>query len=145
MRPDVEHDLYFARNDKDTWAMARLHRSLLLQIQNSSLWEKEDIIDIPLSEEQMVSFVKSYNPGWEARYAPYLLGGWFYITRSGWWLKKFKYQKGGDGFYHVTEHYTTPKFMGYNLLAQVILEGNFEEPIIDDRLRALLPTIPLEL
>lgn len=125
--------------------MARLHRSLLLQIQNSPLWVGEDIIDIPLSEEQMVSFIKSYNPGWEARYAPYLLGGWFYITRSGWWLKKFKYQKGSDGFYHVTEHYTTPKFMGYNLLAQVILEGDFEEPIIDDRLRVLLPTIPLEL
>lgn len=125
--------------------MARLHRSLLLQIQNSPLWVGEDIIDIPLSEEQMVSFIKSYNPGWEARYAPYLLGGWFYITRSGWWLKKFKYQKGSDGFYHFTEHYTTPKFMGYNLLAQVILEGDFEEPIIDDRLRVLLPTIPLEL
>ena len=91
----------------------------------------------------MVTFVKSYYPGWEYRYAPYLLGGWFYITRSGWWLKKFKYEKGTDGFYHVTEHFTTPKEKGHNLLAQVILEGNFDEPIIDERLRVLLPTIEL--
>ena len=143
MTPDVEHDLYFARNDKDTWAMARLHHSLLLKIQNSSLWEKEDIPDIPLTEDQMVIFTQGYDPSWDARYAPYLLGGWYYLTRSGWWVKKFKYEKGTDGFYHVTEHFTSPKGEGHNVLAQVIMEGHFYPSIIDDRLRDLLQTIDI--
>ena len=125
--------------------MAQLHHSLLLKIQNSPLWEKEDIPDIPLSEEQMISFVKSYSPGWECRYVPYMLGGWFYITRSGWWIKKLRYQNGKDGYYHVAEHYTAPKAKGHNLLAQVIYEGYFDTPIKDDRILALLPTINLEL
>ena len=136
-------DIYFDRNDKDTWAMARLHHSLLLQIQDSPLWEKEEMPDIPLSEEQIIDFVKDYNPGWEYRFAPYLLGGWFYITRSGFWLKKFKYQKQPDGLYHLTDHYTTPKTKGQNLLAQVLTEGNFDTPILDDRLRTVLREINL--
>ena len=143
METDAQHNLYFDRPDKDTWAMARLHHSLLLQIQNSPLWEREDIPDIPLSEEQMVDFVKGYTPSWEYRFAPYLLGGWFYITRSGWWLKKFKYQKQADGLYHVTDHYTTPKTKGQNLLAQVLIEGNFDTPILDDRLRTILQRMDL--
>ena len=123
--------------------MARLHHSLLRHIQNSPLWEKEDAPDIPLSEEQMVTFVKSYSPCWECRYAPYLLGGWFYITRSGWWLKKFKYEKQVDGLYHVTDNYTTQKEKGRNLLAQVLIEGHFEEEIRDERLSAILREINL--
>ena len=107
--------IHFDRNDKDTWAMARLHHSLLLEIQNSPCWEKEDIPDIPLTEEQMVSLVKGYNPDWDSRYAPYYLGGWFYITRSGSWVKKFKYQKEDDGYYHIIEHYTTDVEKGYNI------------------------------
>ena len=143
MKPDAINDLYFDRNDKDTWAMARLHHSLLLQIQNSPLWEKEDVPDIPLSEEQMVTVVKGYNPSWEARYAPYLLGGWYYLTRSGWWVKKLKYEKKADGFYHLKEHYTSPKEKGHNILAQVLVEGNFEEDIRDERLSAILKEINL--
>lgn len=57
-----EREIFFRRNDADTWALARLHHSLLLQIQDSPLWEREDIPDIPLTEEQMVSFVRGYNP-----------------------------------------------------------------------------------
>ena len=143
MKPEAQHDIFFDRNDKDTWAMARLHHSLLLQIQNSPFWEKEETIDIPLTEEQMVTFVKSYSPSWEYRYAPYLLGGWFYITRSGYWLKKFKYEKQADGLYHVTDHYTTAKERGHNLLAQVLIEGNFEDDIRDERLRSILVAIKL--
>ena len=129
--------IHFDRNDKDTWAMARLHHSLLLEIQNSPCWEKEDIPDIPLTEEQMVSLVKGYNPDWDSRYAPYYLGGWFYITRSGSWVKKFKYQKEDDGYYHIIEHYTTDVEKGYNILKQVIIEGYFEPKIFDDRLHTL--------
>ncbi len=132
-----EKTIYFDRNDKDTWAMARLHHSLLQQIQDNPLWEREEIHDIPLTEEQMVSLVKGYDPDWDSRYAPFLLGGWFYITRSGYWLKKFKYKKGDDGFYHITEHYTTEHTKGQNLLVQIIVEGYFQPPILDDRLRAL--------
>ena len=129
--------IFFNRNDQDTWAMARLHHSLLKEIQDSPLWEKEDVPDIPLTEEQMISFVKSYGPDFDCRYAPYMLGGWFYITRSGHWLKKFKYQKGCDGYYHVIEHYTVPKVKGENLLAQIIIHGYFMPRILDDRLREL--------
>ena len=135
-----EKSRYFDRNDKDTWAMARLHQSLLLQIQDNPLWEREEIPDIPLTEEQMVSLVKGYDPDWDSRFAPFLLGGWFYITRSGYWLKKFKYKKGDDGFYHITEHYTTEHTKGQNLLKQIIIEGYFQPRIIDDRIRDLFRT-----
>lgn len=138
-----DYELYFKRNDKDTWAMARLHHSLLKQIENSPAWEKEEVPDIPLSEEQMVIFTKGYDPSWEARYAPYLLGGWYYLTRSGWWVKKLKYEKKADGFYHVTEHFTSPKEKGHNVLAQVIVEGHFYPEILDDRLRDLMRTIEI--
>ena len=136
--------IYFDRNDQDTWALARLHHSLLKEIQDSPLWEREDVPDVPLTEEQMVAFVKGYGPDFECRYAPYMLGGWFYITRSGHWLKKFKYQKGNDGHYHVQDHYTVPKVKGDNLLAQIIIEGYFEPRILDDRLRELFRVLANE-
>ena len=139
-----EDSIFFDRNDKDTWALARLHHSLLKEIQDSPLWEREDVPDVPLTEEQMVAFVKGYGPDFECRYAPYMLGGWFYITRSGHWLKKFKYQKGNDGYYHVQEHYTVPKVKGDNLLAQIIIEGYFEPRILDDRLRELFRVLANE-
>lgn len=128
-----ENDIFFERSDYDTWAMARIHHKLLLQIQDSSLWEAERIPDIPLTEEQMIAFVKGYTPDWDCRFAPYMLGGWFYITRSGFWLKKFKYERGNDGLYHVTEHYTTPHDKGRNLLMQVIFEGYFQPRISSDK------------
>lgn len=134
----TEKTIYFNRNDKDTWALARLHHSLLKEIEDNPLWEREEIPDIPLTEEQMVSLVKGYDPDFDSRFAPFLLGGWFYITRSGYWLKKFKYKKGDDGYYHVTEHYTTDHTKGQNLLAQIIVEGYFQPPILDDRIRASL-------
>ena len=133
----TEKTIYFDRNDKDTWAMARLHHSLLKEIEDNPLWEREEIPDIPLTEEQMVSLVKGYDPDFDSRFAPFLLGGWFYITRSGYWLKKFKYKKGDDSYYHVTEHYTTDHTKGQNLLAQIIVEGYFQPPILDDRIRTL--------
>lgn len=115
--------------------MARTHHELLLQIQDSPLWQPESIPDIPLSEEQMISFIKGYAPGWDRRYAPYLLGEWFYITRSGYWLKKFKYEKGKDGLYHVGDHFTTIHEKGRNLLLQVLCEWNYNPRVMDDKLR----------
>ena len=93
----------------------------------------------------MVSFVKGYTPDFDCRYAPYMLGGWFYITRSGYWLKKIKYTRQPDGYYHVTEHYTTEKEKGWNLLMEIIEHGYFEPGIFDDRLRELFKVMPPEL
>lgn len=129
--------IFFSRNDADTWALARIDHGLLREIQDSPLWEREDIPDIPLTQEQMISLVKGYSPGWECRYAPYMLGGWFYITRSGGWLKKFRYKLGEDGYYHLTDNYTTEKEKGRNLLMEILIEGYFEPRIFDDRLRRL--------
>ncbi len=55
-------DIYVPEYNADTWTLARLHHSLLLQIQDSPLWKKEDIPDIPLDEQQMSSFVCGYSP-----------------------------------------------------------------------------------
>lgn len=132
MSNDVK-DIFFDRSDYDTWVMARIHHKLLLQIQDSPLWQVETIPDIPLTEEQMIAFTKGYAPDWECRYAPYLLGGWYYITRSGYWLKKFRYSRGKDGYYHITENYTTEKEKGRNLLIQVISEGYFTPRLCDDK------------
>ena len=129
--------IFFDINCKDVWAMARLHHSFLRHIQNHPLWEKEDIPDIPLTEEQLVSFVKGYDPDWDCRYAPFFLGGWFYITRSGCWLKKFKYQKEKDGYYHISEHYSTEFTRGENLLQVIIIEGYFQPSIFNARIIAL--------
>ena len=133
-----ESDIYFDRPDENTWVMARLHHSLLLSILDSPFWQKEDAPDIPLTEEQMIALVRGYSPDFDCRYSPYYLGGWFYITRSGYWLKKFKYVKSSDGFYHLTEHYTTEKEKGNNLLERIIIEGYFHPRIIDDRILKLI-------
>ncbi len=72
-----------------------------------------------------------------------MLGGWFYITRSGHWLKKFKYTKGPDGYYHVSDHYTTTFEKGRNLLCDVIREGYYDNEIFDDRLQQLYKELAL--
>ena len=130
--------LYFERNAEDIWALARIDKKLLREIQDSPLWQEETIRDYPLTEEEMISLVKGYKPNWECRYAPFLLGGWIYITRSGWWLKKLRYKKGEDDFYHVVEHYTTEQERGRDLLMEVLREGYFEPSIWNDRLERLI-------
>lgn len=94
-------------------------------------WIEEFINDIPLTEEQYNTFLKGYAPDWECRYAPFLYDGWLYITRSGFWLKKFQYRKDIDGLYHITEHYTTDKEAGRNLLLEIIIEGYFKPTLRD--------------
>lgn len=135
---DPKKNIYFDRPDAQTWAMARMDNELLKEIEHSQAWQKEEIPDFPLDEQQMATMVKGYTPGWECRYAPYHLGGWIYLTRSGHWLKKIKYEKGFDGYYHIVDSYTTEHEKGRNLLVQVISEGDFSPSIIDDRVRHLL-------
>lgn len=126
-------DIFFNRPDNKTWVMARLHCSLRHLIQDSPLWEPEDIPDLPLDEEQMLAFVEGYVPDYNCRYVPYLLGGWFYITRSGYWVKKFHYKRRKDGLYHLCDTYTTEKEKGRNVLLQVLTEG-FSDEFRDERL-----------
>ena len=118
-----ENEIYFDRPDEQTWLLAQLHCSIRHSIEKSPLWEREEIPDIPLTEEQMLFLARGYRPDWDCPYAQYLLGGWFYITRSGYWLKKFRYKKRKDGLYHITEHYTTPKLKGFNVLRDELCIG----------------------
>lgn len=135
---DDGKNIHFDRPDVDTWALARIDHCLLKKIEHSEAWQKEIIPDFPLDEQQMMAMVKGYTPSWECRFAPYLLGGWLYLTRSGHWLKKIRYKKGDDGYYHVVDSYTTQHTKGRNLLVQVISEGYFSPSIIDDRVARLL-------
>jgi len=63
--------------------------------------------DKKLDEESYRSFLKSYGPDWDMRFGVYYEDGWHYVYRSNFLLKKFKFQKQDDGFYHVIESYTT--------------------------------------
>ena len=57
------------------------------------------------------------------------MNGYFYISRSGFWVKKFKYVKQEDGLWHMTEHYTTEKEKGRDLLEELFWQGYFEPRI----------------
>lgn len=57
----------------------------------------------------------------------------FNIIRSGYWLKKFRYSRGKNGYYHIIENYTAEKEKGRNLLIQVIFEGHFTPRLRDDK------------
>lgn len=106
---------------------------------DENLWENEDINDIPLTEEQYNTFLKGYAPDWECRYAPFFYNDWLYITRSGFWVKKFQYRKSLDGLYHISEHYTTDKEIGRNLLLEILIEGYFEPTLRDVALKLINP------
>lgn len=142
-RPEPKPDsIIIPGSDIENSLLARIDKNLLHQIQDSKLWEPEKFRDIPLTNEQMVSFIQGYAPGWECRYAPYLINGWFYIARSNHWLKKFKYALKNDGFYHLVSMYTTEKEKGRFLLEEIIAEGYFRPRIFDDRLRELYKSWP---
>ena len=94
-------------------------------------WEVEKIPDLPFSDEEYKTFLKGYTPDWDCRYAPFQFVDWLYITRSGFWVKKFKYEKQNDGFYHVTQHFTTEKERGRNLLMEILCEGYFRPSLFE--------------
>lgn len=89
-------------------------------------WELEKIPDLPLSEEEYKTFLIGYAPDWDCRYTPIQFNDWIYITRSGFWVKKFKYEKQNDGQYHVSIHFTTEKERGRNLLIEILSQGYFQ-------------------
>lgn len=80
------------------------------------MWIEDKIDDIPLTEEQYKIFLKGFYPDWEFRYAPFQYKGWSYIIRSGFWVKKFHYEKQQDGLYHIVEHYTSSRENDHNVM-----------------------------
>lgn len=94
-------------------------------------WQEEAIPALTLTEAQYKVFVKGYAPDWECRYTPYPYKGWLYITRSGFWLKKFRFNKQADGLYHLAEHYTTEKEAHRDLLQEVLIEGYFKPSLLE--------------
>jgi hypothetical protein len=70
-------------------------------------WHEERIPDVPFTQEQYEVFTEGYSPDWECRFAPVKIGDYHYIVRSGYWLKKLKYEKQSDGLYHIVESYTS--------------------------------------
>ena len=103
------------------------------KVKNNRLWFKRATVDFPLTDEQYEVFKKGYVPDWECRFAPVYMDGWFYITRSGFWLFKFKYEKKKDGLWHITANYDTPHTPGYSVMLNVIHEGYFEPQIFTER------------
>lgn len=93
-------------------------------------WYKELTPDIPLTEQQYESFCVGYYPDWDCRYAPVKIGEYHYIVRSGYWLKKFKYQRSADGLYHIVESYTSVMECGRNLLIECLTHGYFRTEVL---------------
>lgn len=95
------------------------------------LWEPEECPDFPLSDEEYQTFLQGYSPDWDCRFAPFQFQDWLYITRSGFWLKKFKYQKKEDGFYHLSQHFTSEKERNHNLLLEIFCQGYFNPSLFE--------------
>ncbi|MEG1644069.1 MAG: hypothetical protein RR293_08005, partial [Bacteroidales bacterium] len=109
-----------------------LREDIKYAIENSPEWEREETIGEPLNNWQYKSFLQGYTPSWDFRYAPRNMGIWHYITRSGHFVKKFRYELKDDGLYHVIEHYTSDKEKGRDLLLEMLHEGYFNPPIWGD-------------
>lgn len=91
-------------------------------------WMKTETKNKMLNEESYLSFLKSYQPDWEMRYGVYYEDGWHYVYRSNYLLKKFKFHKQPDGFFHLTETYTTDHENQLDLIEEVLTYGYFSPP-----------------
>lgn len=91
-------------------------------------WRKCEFEDKVLNEESYKLFLKAYSPDWDMRYGVYYEDGWNYLYRSHFLLKKFRFQKKADEFYHLTELYATEKAYEEDLLEDVLWHGYFEKP-----------------
>jgi ADP-ribosylglycohydrolase len=110
-----KNKLFWAKNDSRT-------------IWGEEQWIKTNLDDKKLDEESYRSFLKSYGPDWDMRFGVYYEDGWHYVYRSNFLLKKFKFQKQDDGFYHVIESYTTEKGDYADLIEEVLWQGYFKPP-----------------
>ena len=109
--------------------LTMLREDLKYCLEYSPEWLDEPMEDIPLNEEQYQSLKVGFAPDWDFRYEPRFMNGWHYISRSGFWVKKFKYELQDDGLYHLTMNYTSVKEGGRNLLVESFLEGYYRPPI----------------
>lgn len=93
-------------------------------------WQKKPFADVPLTDEQMDIFKRSYSPDWECRYYPIKFADYHYLIRSGFWVCKFLYSKGDDGLYHISEFYSNPdKNEGFTRMFEIFRDGYFNPPL----------------
>ena len=93
-------------------------------------WQKKPFADVPLTDEQMDIFNRSYSPDWECRYYPIKFADYHYLIRSGFWVCKFLYSKGDDGLYHISEFYSNPdKNEGFTRMFEIFRDGYFNPPL----------------
>lgn len=95
-------------------------------------WFPEITPDIPLDDSQYETFCRGYYPGWDCRYAPIKIGEWHYFVRSGFWLKKYRFEKKEDGLYHLVDSYTSRKEMGRNLLMECFEDGDYKPRVLSE-------------
>jgi ADP-ribosylglycohydrolase len=122
---DVVTEFYnrFVNKNKQFWT----------KNESATIWGKTDWLDYEfddkvLNEESYKSFLKAYGPDWDMRYGIYYEDGWNYLYRSHNLLRKFRFQKNNDGFYHLTDSYETEMEMDFDLLEEVLLCGYFSKP-----------------
>ncbi len=73
----------------------------IAKVAKNRVWFKRETVDCPLTDEQYEIFKKGYAPDWDCRFALVFMDGWFYITRSGFWLFKFKYESHSVSYYYT--------------------------------------------
>lgn len=97
-------------------------------------WKKADLFDMPLTEEELAIFTRSYGPDFDCRYFPTFFDGHYYILRSGFWCIRFDYVKEEDGLYHmenlaVSDHCTD---FYKDILADVFYGGYYTPRMQDN-------------
>jgi hypothetical protein len=105
----------------------------ILGVERNKNWVKIPFADYPLTEEEMEIFMEGYDPDWECRYAPCHINGWYYIVRSGTFVRKFKYHKQRDGRYHIIEMYGAEPELERDIFYYVMRSGYFKRSIDNPR------------
>ena len=102
-------------------------------VENSPLWREEEFVPITLNREQYESLKRGFQPDWEFRYKPHFINGWHYLSRSGYWVKKFRFEYDEEfDEYTLVECYSTDKEYGHPLLAQSLHYGYYNPRIWTD-------------
>jgi len=100
------------------------------KVENSPLWKEEEFIPITLNREQYESLKRGFSPDWEFRYKPHYINGWHYFSRSGWWVKKFRFEYDEEfEVYSLVECYSTDLEYGRPLLAESLTHGYYNPRI----------------
>lgn len=64
-------------------------------------WNMAGQFDMPLTEDELAIFTRSYSPDLELRFFPTFFDGHYYILCFGFWEIRFDYIKEIDGLYHI--------------------------------------------